>query len=128
VKGFCKSDTGRNPDSPARKVTLMIKTNNTTHAELLHSLTEISRSSQQPLEGALVHAAQTKLFLLRARRGTTGQTRRCFDRLIAALELVGMSLETLRHADSRMPPQVFQIAESATAYADASTIGVEVVQ
>jgi hypothetical protein len=39
-----------------------------------------------------------------------------------------MSLENLRRSDSRTSPQIFQIAEEATAYADASTIGVEVVQ
>jgi hypothetical protein len=104
------------------------KTNSTTPAAILHSLTEVSRSFQQTLEGALVHAAQTKLFLLRTRRGTTGQKRRCFDRLVEATELIAMSLENLRHADSRTPPRIFQIAEGATACADASTIGVEMVQ
>jgi hypothetical protein len=102
------------------------KTNSTTPAAILHSLTEVSRSFQQPLEGALVHAAQTKLFLLRARRGTTSQKRRCFDRLVAATELIALSLENLRRSNST--PEIFQIAEGATACADASTIGVEMVQ
>ena len=82
------------------------------HAESLHSLTEISSSFQRPLVGALIYASQTKLLLLRAQRGTTGQKRRCFNRLVSAMELVGMSLENLRHADSQTP-QTFQIAEGA---------------
>jgi hypothetical protein len=65
--------------------------------------------------------------LLRARRGTTYQRRRCFDRLISAAELIGMSLENLRHADAQTP-EIFQTAEEATAYADAAAIGGEVVQ
>jgi hypothetical protein len=98
------------------------KTNNTTHAEILHSLTELSRAFHQPLVGALVYSYQTKLFLLRARRETTYRKRQCFDRLVAATELVSMALENLRHADAQTP-EIFQTAEEATAYADAATVG-----
>jgi hypothetical protein len=89
-------------------------------------LTQNYRVLNQPLDGALLHATQTKLLLLRARRGTTHLKRRCFDRLIAATELIALSLENLRHSNST--PETFQVAEGATAFADASTFGVEVVQ
>ena len=89
-------------------------------------LTETYGALRQPLDGALLHAAQTKLLLLRARRGTTFLKRQCFDRLVAATELIALSLENLRHSNSA--PETFLIAEGATAFADASTLGVEVVQ